>query len=51
MILVKKGREEDWAVDYMRHNGKWTNLPIFGTFEECLKEIKSGRWMVLMPLK
>lgn len=41
IILVKMGRDEGWSVDYMRHTGKWTNLPIFGTFEECLKEIKN----------
>lgn len=51
IILVKMGRDEGWSVDYMRHTSKWTNLLIFGTFEECLKEIKNGKWMVLMPLR
>ncbi len=41
---------EGWSVDYMRHTGKWENLPIFGDFDDCLNEIKSGKWEVLNPL-
>ncbi len=42
---------EGWTVDYMRHTGKWQNLPIFGSFEDCLKELKSGIWAVLNPMR
>ncbi|MDI6737271.1 MAG: hypothetical protein QME12_02020 [Nanoarchaeota archaeon] len=48
LVTDKKGYE-GWSVDYMRHTGKWQPLPIFGAFEHCLKEIKSGTWGVLMP--
>ncbi len=38
---------EGWCVDYMRHTGRWQNLPIFGDFKHCLNEIKNGKWGVL----
>ena len=40
---------EGWAVSYFRHTGKWSDLPIFGDFDYCLKEIKSGDFAILMP--
>lgn len=40
---------EGWGVSYMRHTGKWQNLPVFGTLDNCFKEIKSGKWNVLDP--
>ena len=42
---------EGWCVDYMRYTGKWQNLPLFGDFEYCLKEIKSGKCAVLNPME
>jgi len=51
ICLVKNEKGiEGWSVDYMRHTGKWENLPIFGNFDQCLYEIKSGKWEVLNPL-
>lgn len=44
-------KEEGWSIDFMRHTGKWTNLPIFGSFDDCLDEIKSGKWWMLLPLR
>lgn len=43
--------KEGWCVSYMRHTLKWQDLPIFGSFDYCLNEIKSGRWEVLKPLQ
>lgn len=40
---------EGWSVDYMRHNGKWQNMSIFGDFGHCLDEIRSGKWGLLNP--
>lgn len=50
LVMDEKG-VEGWCVDYMRHTGKWQCLPIFCTFEHCLKEIKSGNWAVLNPMR
>jgi hypothetical protein len=48
VCLVKNEKGiEGWSVDYKRHTGKWENLPIFGDFDQCLNEIKSGKWEVL----
>lgn len=49
LVSDKKGNE-GWAVSYFRHTGKWSDLPIFGDFDYCLKEIKSGDWAVLTPM-
>ena len=46
----EKGNE-GWAVSYFRHTGKWSDLPIFGDFDYCLEEIKSGDFAILMPLQ
>lgn len=43
--------EEGWCVSYMRHTGKWHDLPIFGEVDYCLDEIKSEKWEVLKPLQ
>lgn len=50
LVVDEKG-VEGWSVDYMRHTGRWQNLPIFGDFEHCLNEVKSGEWAVLNPLQ
>lgn len=42
---------EGWCVSYMRHTGKGQDLPIFGDFDYCFDEIKSGKWGVLNPLQ
>ncbi|HIH31512.1 TPA: hypothetical protein HA235_02285 [Candidatus Woesearchaeota archaeon] len=45
ICLVKNDKGiESWSVDYMRHTGKWQNILIFRDFDECLNEIKSGKW-------
>jgi len=41
---------EGWCVAYMRYTGKWETLPIFGDFDNCLNEIKSGKWEILKPI-
>lgn len=50
LVADEKG-SEGWTVDYMRHTGKWQNLPIFGSFDDCLEEIKSNKWGVFNPLE
>ncbi len=49
-VMNEKGAE-GWAVDYMRHTGKWQPLQIFGSFDYCLKQIKSGKWGALNPME
>lgn len=48
LVSDEKGNE-GWAVSYFRHTGKWSDLPIFGDFDHCLQEIKSGDFAILMP--
>jgi len=50
IIVRTEKKEEGWSIDFMRHTGKWTLLPIFGSFDTCLNEIKSGKWWMLMPM-
>src|SRR3989344_7697423 len=50
-FVSDKEGTEGWVVSYLRHTGKWSDLPIFGEFDSCLKEIKSGDFAILMPSK
>lgn len=50
IILIENEKgDEGWNVQYMRHTGKWSPLLIFGNFDYCLNEVKSGNYAVLMP--
>lgn len=49
-LMINEQGIEGWSIDYRRYTSKWQNLPLFGDFDECLNEIKSGKWDVLNPL-
>lgn len=50
-ICLAKGEKgkEGFCVSYLRHTGKWHDLPIFGSFDHCLKQIRGRKWGALCP--